>query len=136
LSRAGQSRNHHVGLQKQTLHHHALHVELIEDGVQNFLCDLAASRQGMRAVHEHFRLDDGNQPRFLTQRGVARECVRIGLDATSTRNAVAYGNHRAPFRETCPHRSVFSEARTQAIQAFGHFLSRVSSEIFLRQYRL
>ena len=35
----------------------------------------------MLAVHEHFRLDDGNQSGFLAQRGIASQRLRIGLDA-------------------------------------------------------
>jgi hypothetical protein len=59
---AGQSRKHHVGLQDHALQHHPLCVKLVENRSQDFLRYLTASLQGMLAVHEHFRLDDGTSP--------------------------------------------------------------------------
>jgi hypothetical protein len=50
----------------------------------------------MLAFHEHFRLDDGNQPGILAQRGIASRGLRVGLDATPAGNAIANGNDRAP----------------------------------------
>ena len=39
----------------------------------------AALLQGMPAVHQHFRFDDGNQAGLLAQRGIAGQGVRVGL---------------------------------------------------------
>ena len=37
-------------------------VKLVEDASQDVLGDLPAALQSMVALHEHFRLDDGDQP--------------------------------------------------------------------------
>ena len=83
----------------------------------------------MVAVHEHFRLDDGDQSRFLAQRGIASQRLRVGLDATPAGNAVAYGNHRAPLGKTGPHLRVFRQALAQSVQTFGYFLSGMAGQV-------
>ena len=64
-------------------------VKLVENRSQDFLRYLAAPVERMLAVHEHFRLDDGNQSGFLAQRGIASQRLRVGLDATPAGNAIA-----------------------------------------------
>jgi hypothetical protein len=83
----------------------------------------------MIAVHEHFRFDDGNQSGFLAQRGVARQRVRVGLDATLAGNAIADGNHRAPLGKTRAHLKVFLEAVAQSVQTFGDFFAGMSGQV-------
>ena len=107
LRGTGQSRQHHVGFENHAFQHHALGIELDENSSQDFLRHLAAPLQSMIAVHEHFRLDDGNQSGFLAQRGVAGQRVRVGLDATPAGNAIADGNHRPPLGKTRAHLKVF-----------------------------
>ena len=53
----------------------------------------------MVAVHQHLRLDDGDEPGLLGERCVAGERVRVGPDAVLARYAVADRDHGAPFRE-------------------------------------
>jgi hypothetical protein len=43
--------------------------------------DFAAALERVVAVHQHLGLDDRHQARFLAERGVARQCVRVGFDA-------------------------------------------------------
>ena len=126
---AGQSRKHHVGLQDHALQHHPLGVKLVEDGAQDFLGHLGAPLQGVLAVHEHFRLDDGDQSGFLAQRGVARQRLRVGLDAAPAGNAVAHGNHRAPLGKTGAHLRVLSQAVAQSVQTFGYLLSGMTGHV-------
>jgi hypothetical protein len=66
----------------------------------------------MLAVHEHFRLDDGDQPGFLAQHGIARQRLRVGLDSAPSGDAVA------------GHRNVFA-LRTQLFDV-GDFSGRVN----------
>ena len=83
----------------------------------------------MLAVHEHFRLDDGDQSGFLAQRGIASQGLRVGLDATPAGNAVAHGNHRAPLGKTGAHLRVFGQAVAQSVQTFGDFLSGMAGHV-------
>ena len=83
----------------------------------------------MRAVHQHFRLDNGNQSGFLAQRGVARQRVRVGLDATAAGNVIADGNHRPPLGKTRAHLKIFLEPVAQAVQTFGDFFAGMSGQV-------
>ena len=100
-----------------------------ENRSQDFLGHLAAPLQGMIAVHEHFRFDDGNQTGFLAQRGVARQRVRVGLDATAARNIIPDNEHRAPLGKTRTQLKIFRKAVTQAVQTFGDFFAGMSGQI-------
>ena len=126
---AGRSRKHHVGLQDHALQRHPLRVKLVEDRPQDVLRHLAATLQGMLAVHEHFRLDDGDQSGFLAQRGIAGQRLRVGLDAASAGNAIAQGEHRAPLGETGTHLKVLLESKTQSVQTLGDFLSGMTGHV-------
>jgi hypothetical protein len=50
-----------------------------KDGMKDCSGDLLAAFNRMRSVHQHFRLDDRNEALFLTEGGIPRQCVRIGL---------------------------------------------------------
>ena len=90
----------------------------------------AALLQGMFAVREDFRLDDGNQPGFLAQRGVAGRSLRVDLDAPSAGNATADNNHRAPFGEAGSHLNAsFRRLRNPSRPAFSDLFSRMSGEV-------
>ena len=84
----------------------------------------------MIAVHEHFRLDNRNQAGFLAQRGIARQRMRVGLNATPAGNALADGNHRPPLGKTRAHLKVFRQTFAQSVQPFGDFLSGKTSQVF------
>ena len=58
---------------------HALAIQLDEDVSQGFLGDLQTSLQSMFTVHEDFGFNDGNKSHLLAQRGIARQCVRVGF---------------------------------------------------------
>ena len=92
--------------------------------------DFAASLQSMRAVHQHFRFDNRNQSGFLAQRGVARQRVCVGFDATPAGNAIADGNHRPPLGKTRAHLKIFLESVAQAVQTFGDFFAGRTSQLF------
>src|SRR5208283_3305546 len=84
----------------------------------------------MLAVHEHFRLDDGDQTGFLRQGSIASQRMRIGFNTAPARNGIADGNNRAPLGKTGTHLRVLSQAGAQSIQALGYFLTWVTSHIF------
>ena len=56
-------------------------VELLEGLLEHPLGDLAAAVDVVVAVHQHFRLDDRHDLRRLAERGIARERMRVGVDA-------------------------------------------------------
>ena len=83
----------------------------------------------MLAVHQHFRLDDGDQSGFLAQCGVPGQSLRIGLDASSAGNSSAEGDHRPPLGKARAHSGIFLEAVAQSVETFGYFLSRVTRHV-------
>src|SRR5271154_4295459 len=83
----------------------------------------------MVTVHEHLRLDDWDQSRFLTQGRITSQRMRVGLDATAAGNAVAYCDHRAPLGKARAHSKVLPEAVAQSIQTFGDFLSGITRQV-------
>ena len=66
----------------------------------------------------------GTMPLFLAQRGVARERVRVHVDAVLRRDAVADVDHRAPLGEPRAELAVLDEPRAQAVEAVGDELAR------------
>src|SRR5665213_3637442 len=83
----------------------------------------------MIAFHKHFRLYNRHQARFLTQRGVAGQRLRIGLDAAPAWNSGADRNHRTPLGKTGTHLKILFQAVAQSVQTFGDFLSGMSSQV-------
>ena len=83
----------------------------------------------MLAVHEHFRLDNRDQPRFLAQRGIAGQRLRVSLNATSAGNTLPHDNHRTPLGKTGSHLKIFLESVAQSIQTFGYFLAAMPCHI-------
>ena len=55
--------------------------QLLKGFLEHPLGDLDAAVDVVVAVHQHFGLDDRHDVFVLAQRGVARERVRVGLDA-------------------------------------------------------
>ena len=61
-----------------------MHPLLVQRGEQRFQHrgrDLVGAPDGVTAVHEHLGLHDRHDARLLAQRGVARERVRVHVDA-------------------------------------------------------
>ena len=114
----------------------SLCMELAEDFSQNLFCDLEAALQGVIAVHENFRLDNGHQSSFLAQCGIARQGLCVGRNAASAGNAVANGNHGTPLGEACAHAGVFSQPFAQSIQTFGNFFAGKPRQILGAQVDL
>ena len=129
LRGAGEARQHHVGFENHAFQHHALGIQLVENGSQDFLRHRAAPLQSMIAVHQHFRLDDGNQSSLLAQRGIARQRVCVGLDTTTAGNSLADGNHRPPLGKPRAHLKVFLQTAAQSVQAFGDFFAGMSGQV-------
>ena len=70
-------------------------------------------------IHQHFGLDDRHDVGFLTQRGIARQRMRIDMDRVVGRRIVANRDDGAPLGETRTGRLVFFQALAQTIQTFG-----------------
>ena len=77
----------------------ALVVELVEDLVQRPRGRAVARLDVVVGVHQHLGLDDRHDPLLLAERRVARERVRVDLDAVGRGDAVADRDHRAPLGE-------------------------------------
>ena len=87
------------------------------------------------AVHQHFGLDDRHDVRFLAQRGVARERMRVGVDRELRRNARADVDDRAPLGEARAELVVLGEALAQPVETFGDRLVRESRRAAWRRCR-
>ena len=95
-----------------------------ERGARDFLATLDA----VIAVHQHFRLDDRHDVRFLAQRRVARERMRVGVDRELRRIARADVDDGAPLGETRAELVVLGETLAQPVEAFGNRLVRKAGE--------
>ena len=124
LRRVIGARQHHVGLQEAALEHDPLGMEFAVDGIQRRLGGLGAALDAVIAVHHYLGLDDRNQPGCLRQRRVARQRMGIGVDTTGARDAVADGDHGAPFGEARAQRIVLGATLTQAVEPLGDLLAR------------
>lgn len=89
---AGRSRKHHIGLQEHPLQRHPLSVHV------TWLHPL----QSMRAVHEHIRLDDGDQSSFLARCGIASQCLRVKLNAAPVGKPNSDRNDGTPLANQAP----------------------------------
>ena len=112
----------HVRLEDHALERDARVVELAEHRALRPLGDLVAALDGVagvRAVHQHLRLDDRHDAGFLAQRRIAGERVRVGLDAVPRRQAVGDGDDGAPLGEAGAELVVLGQALAQAVEPFG-----------------
>src|SRR5450631_66712 len=95
-------------------------VELfVEHDFEHVLGHAEAAVDVVVAVHQHFRLDDRHDLRFLAERGIARQRVRIGLDAVAARDALADVDHAAPFGEARALLVIFRQPVGQSVEADG-----------------
>ncbi len=128
LRRRRESGQHHVRLQQHPVERDALRGELREDGVERRARHLVAARERMVAVHQDLRLDDRHDAGLLAERRVARERVRVDVDAGRGRDAVADRDHRAPLREAGAERRVLREPLAQPVEPFGDLLVGMERE--------
>jgi hypothetical protein len=84
-------------------------------------CEIRAIH-AMIAVHQHFRFHDRHEAGLLTERGVTRERVRIGLERRQRWNARTDFDHRPPLRETRAEVRVFRQPFAEPIESFRDFL--------------
>ena len=120
LSRAFFAGDHHRRFEHRAFERNAIHVERLVHGVQGPLGDLLATLNSVIAIHQHLRLDDGHQTRFLTNRRVARQRVCIGGDAGGTGDVRANVDHRAPLGKFCAELHIVRATLGQIIEALGH----------------
>ena len=77
-----------------------MRLELGKHALQRCRGDLFALGYGVHPIHQDFRLNDGHQSCLLLHGGIARQRMRVGLQAIGGGNALANGDHRPPFSET------------------------------------
>ena len=90
--------------------------------------DVVAGLDRVVAVHQHLGLDDRHEPGLLAERGVARERVRVRVEAGIGRDAVADRDHRAPLREAGAELVVLLEPLAQPVESLGHRLAGVERQ--------
>src|SRR5438034_3441207 len=95
----------------------------IENTSQCCLGDFEMPFYCVRAVHEHFRLDDRHQITFLTKRRVTRQCLGVTRDTYVCWNSVANRDHCAPFGKARAELSIFGQSLTQSVETLGNFLA-------------
>ncbi len=113
--------DNHVRFQDHTFKSDACVVEFCENGLEHPFGDFVATVDGMiarLAIHQHFRLNDWHDTRFLTECRITGEGLRVLLDRSPCRKPIRDGNHSAPFRKACANAIIFVEALTQAIKTF------------------
>ena len=82
----------------------------------------------VRAIHQHFRLDDRDDAVFLAERGIARQRMRIRVDGELRGNAFRDVDDRAPLGEAGAELVVLDQPLAQAIEPFGDRLAREAGE--------
>src|SRR5205809_3323434 len=75
------------------------------------------------AVHKQLKLDDRHQVPFLTKRCVARQRLRVRVDAGARGNSVADRDHRPPLGKARAELSIFGQSLTQSVETLGNFLA-------------
>jgi hypothetical protein len=118
----------HVGLEEHPLERDALFEESGEHRVQDDAGKLLAALDRMRAVHQHFRLDDRHKVLFLTERSVPSKGVRVRTDAGDARQRVGNVDNRPPLREAGAHVVILREAVAEPVEPFGHCFAGKAGE--------
>ena len=132
--------NDHVGFQDRAFQHHALIEQFRIKALQSELGHLVAAVDIMVAIHDDFRLHDGNNVRFLAQHRIARERVHVRVDAVLGRHAVIAArtdiDHGAPFGKTRAQRMILRQTLAQTVEALGDHLARRASQRFRARIHL
>jgi len=96
---------------------------------QRRLAHLLAALHRMAAVEQHLGLDDRHDRGLLAQRCVARERVRVRVQAGVRGNGLADGDHGAPFCEARAEPEVLGEPLAQPVETLRHFLPGAQRQI-------
>src|SRR5579863_9886000 len=91
LVRTLQSGYDHIGLEDHALQQDTLGDELREECVLGPFGDFGTELHGVVAIHQHLRLDDGNDPGFLAKSCIESENECVGIDARIAWDSVADG---------------------------------------------
>ena len=75
-------------------------IQSVKHVFERLLGDFKMTLNRMRAIHEHLRLNDRHQVRFLAKRRVTRQRLRVARDACACREFLTDRDHGAPFRKT------------------------------------
>ncbi len=113
----------HVRFEHHALQEHSGGEQMAEHAVEDDIGHLLAAVQCVGSIHQDFRLDDRHDPRLLTQRRVARQRFRVGVDGIAARNSGADIDHRAPLRKFRAQLVILGEPLAQPIEAFGNGLA-------------
>ena len=118
----GLAGEHHAGLEQRALEQDVLAMHLVVQVIPGLGRGLAALFDGVVAVDQYLGLDDRHDVRFLTERGVAGQRVRIGLHAGGGGHALADRDDGPPLGEARAQLVVLGEPFAQAIQALRDLL--------------
>src|SRR5581483_2887747 len=121
-------RDNHVWLEQHGFEQHTLLEEGVEHGAEHDPGNLLAARDRVRSVHQHFRLDNGDKPLLLAERGVAREGVTIRAYARGTWQHLRNADDRSPLCEPGTHFAVGREALPKPVETLRNGFARGAGE--------
>ena len=78
----------------------------------------------MVAIHQHLRLDDWHQTRFLRERSKAGERMCVDVEAVGRRTVLGDIDHGAPLGEAGALLAVDLEPFAHPVQSLGHLFVR------------
>ena len=123
------ARHDHAGLEHDAFWQDPLALQLVERHDQRAAGHVEAAVEVVRTVHQYLGLDDRDDVRFLAQRRVARQGVRVGLEAGVARKVAAVdGDDRPPLCEARAEAGILGQALAQPVESFGDLLSRVPGQ--------
>jgi hypothetical protein len=83
----------------------------------------------MVTVNQHFRLHNWNDIVCLAERRIPGKAMGIGAETGLAGQRIRNGVHRSPFGKSSTQFVILGKARTQPIQTFCDFLTRVQRKI-------
>ena len=99
-------------------------IQTVKDAFQRLLGDFEVPFNRMFPIHEHLRLHDRHYVTFLTKRRIARQRLRVCVNACGCGNFLADRDDGAPFGKARAQLPIFRQPVAQAVQALGDFLAR------------
>ena len=99
-------------------------IQTVKDAFQRSLGDFEVPFNRMFPIHEHLRLHDRHYVTFLTKRRIARQRLRVCVNACGCGNFLADRDDGAPFGKARAQLPIFRQPVAQSVETFGDFLAR------------
>ena len=103
-------------------------LEFGKRSLESSVRDLGAALDVVRAVHEHFRLDDRHDSGFLAQGRIARQRVGVGVNAEIARHVRIDIDDGAPLGELRTEFPIPREAFAQPVESLGNLLAGIPGQ--------